>query len=487
MTQLRLGTTAGRATLAAAVIASGMAFLDTTIVNVALPAIGDELSAKLSGLQWTVTGYTLTLAAFVLLGGALGDRHGRRRIFLIGVGWFTLASIGCGFAPTIEVLILARLLQGVGAALLTPGSMAIIQSSFAPEHRSRAIGAWSGLSGVATAVGPFLGGWLIDVLNWRAVFFLNVPLAIAVFWLGRHTPESRNPLVRHTRFDVAGAVLGALGLAGLTYALIATPEVGFSSPQVWAGFAVGISCLISFVAVERRRSRPGVGISDREGRPRIVAMMPVGLFGSRTFSLLNAYTVVVYAAMGGLLFFLAIQLQTVAGYSALEAGLATLPMTLLLLVGSGRSAALAARIGPRLQLVLGGVFGAAGSLMLLAVDQETVYWRDVLPGAIVFGLGMVSHVAPLTASVLSAVDDAHAGVASGINNAAARAASLLAVAGLPMIVGLAGAAYANPEAFDSGYHQAVWWCAGAMAIGAVLAMFLRSPRLGRFRTRRAPA
>ncbi|NUO59313.1 MAG: MFS transporter [Hamadaea sp.] len=476
VTQLRLGTTAGRATLAAAVLASGMAFLDTTIVTVALPAIGEDLSAKLSGLQWTITGYTLTLAAFVLLGGALGDRHGRRRIFLVGVGWFTVASIACGFAPTIEILIASRILQGVGAALLTPGSLAILQSSFAPSDRARVIGAWSGLSGVATAVGPFVGGWLIDALNWRAVFFLNVPLAVAVFWLGRRMPESRNPVARHTRFDVAGTVLGALGLAGLTYAMIATPEEGFGSPAVWAGFAVGLFCLVTFVAVERRRSRPGVGISDREGRPRIVAMMPMSLFRSRTFSLLNAYTVVVYGAMGGLLFFLAIQLQTVAGYSALEAGIATLPMTLLLLVGSGRSAALAARIGPRPQLVIGPLLCVAGTLLLLAVDENTLYWRDVLPGAIVFGLGLTAQVAPLTASVLSAVDDTYAGIASGINNAAARAASLLAVAALPMIVGLAGAAYANPEAFNSGYHQALLWCAGGLAVGALLAAFLRPPR-----------
>ncbi|MFC4129473.1 MFS transporter [Hamadaea flava] len=476
VTELRLGTTAGRATLAAAVLASGMAFLDTTIVTVALPAIGEDLSAKLSGLQWTVTGYTLTLAAFVLLGGALGDRHGRRKIFLIGVGWFTLASIACGFAPTIEALIAARILQGVGAALLTPGSMAILQASFAPEDRSKAIGAWSGLSGVSTAIGPFIGGWLIDVLNWQAVFFLNVPLALAVCWLARRMPESRNLIARHTRFDVAGAVLGALGLAGFTYALIATPEEGFGSPEVWAGFAVGVFCLFTFIAVERRRSRPGVGISDHEGRPRIVAMMPTSLFGSRTFSLLNAYTVVVYGAMGGLLFFLAIQLQTVSGYSALEAGIATLPMTLLLLVGSGRSAALAARIGPRPQLVLGPILCAGGTLLLLAVDENTLYWRDVLPGAIVFGLGLTLQVAPLTASVLAAVDDAYAGIASGINNAAARAASLLAVAGLPMIVGLAGAAYANPEAFNSGYHEALWWCAGGLAAGAALAAFLRPRR-----------
>jgi EmrB/QacA subfamily drug resistance transporter len=469
VTVLRLETTAGRATLTAAVLASGMAFLDTTIVNVALPALGNELSAKLSGLQWTVIGYTLTLAAFVLLGGALGDRYGRRRIFLAGVTWFTIASIACGLAPTIELLVAGRIMQGAGAALLTPGSLAILQASFVQHQRARVIGAWSGLSGVSTAVGPFIGGWLIDALNWRAVFFLNVPLAAAVILLSvRHLPESSNPVARYTRFDIAGSVLGAVALAGLTYGLIAAPGEGLGSPAVWAAFTVGLTCLLLFVVVERRRGRPGVGISDPEGRPRIVAMLPPSLFASRAFTLLNIYTVAIYAAMGGLLFFLVIQLQTVSGYSALAAGIATLPMTLLLLVGSSRSGALATRIGPRLQLVAGPILCAAGTLLLLAVDSETVYWRDVLPGAILFGLGLTTFVAPLTASVLAAVDDTHAGVASGVNNAAARAASLLAVAALPLLVGLAGAAYANPAAFTTGYHEAILWCAGGLLAGAVI-------------------
>ncbi|NUT33393.1 MAG: MFS transporter [Hamadaea sp.] len=446
-----------------------MAFLDSTIVTVALPTLGADLSAELSGLQWTVNGYMLMLASFVLLGGALGDRFGRRRIFLIGVVWFTLASVLCGLAPTIELLVAARIVQGCGAALLTPGSLAILQASFAPGDRAKAIGAWSGLSGVSTAAGPFIGGWLIDAFGWPAVFFLNVPLAIAVLLLSfRHVPESANPIARHTRFDIAGTVLGALGLAGITYGLIAAPEEGFGSPAVWAGFTVGIACLVSFVVVERRRGRPGVGISDREGRPRIVAMLPPGLFASRAFTLLNLYTVVVYAAIAGLTFFLVIQLQTVAGYSALEAGAATVPATLLLLAGSARSGALAARIGPRPQLIAGPLVSALGALALVRVDAEAVYWRDVLPGVLLFGIGLTLHVAPLTAAVLAAVDDAHAGVASGVNNAAARAAQLLAVAALPLMVGLAGAAYANPDAFTRGYHEALLWCAGGFLAGSLL-------------------
>nr|WP_157545422.1 MFS transporter [Hamadaea tsunoensis] len=454
-----------------------MAFLDSTIVNVALPRLGEDLHAELSGLQWTVNAYTLVLAAFVLLGGAVGDKRGRRRTFLSGVAVFTVASICCALAPTIGLLIAARVAQGAGAALLLPGSLALLQVSFVPNERSRVIAIWSGLSGVATAAGPFLGGWLIDAWSWRAIFLLNVPLAAVVVLIGsRFLPESLNPEARHTRFDIAGAVLCAIGLGGLAYGLTAAPELGFASFAVWAGLVAGVVGLIAFVSVERRRGLPGVGIADREGRPRIVAMLPPVLFRDQTFALLTAYTIAVYAALGGLLFFVAIQLQTVAGFSALAAGVATLPMTLIMLVGSPRSAAMAARRGPRLQLVAGPVLCAAGTLALLAVGPETNYWLDVLPGAILFGLGMVAFVAPLTATVLAVVPDAYAGVASGTNNAAARAASLLAIAALPLLVGLAGAAYANPTAFNRGYHAALLWCAGALLAGAVIGAFVRPRR-----------
>ncbi|MBB5871196.1 EmrB/QacA subfamily drug resistance transporter [Allocatelliglobosispora scoriae] len=475
---LRLGTARGRGTLVAAVLASGMAFLDSTVVNVALPKLGEDLHAEMSGLQWVVNGYTLTLAAFVLLGGALGDRFGRRRVFLIGVVWFALASVACGFAPSIELLVFARIVQGVGAALLVPGSLAMIQASFDPAERGRAIGAWSGLSGVSTAVGPFIGGWLIDSLSWRWIFFINIPLAVGVVLCAHWIPESRSLAARNTRFDIAGSMLGALGLAGITYALIAAPEHGLGSFTVLLPFLVGIACLISFVQVEKRRGEPGVGHADRDGRPRRPAMLPPSLFTSRVFTLLNIYTLFVYGAFGGIFFFLVIQLQSVSGYSALEAGIATLPITLLLLIGSAQSGALATRIGPRPQLVLGPLLCAAGALLLHLVGPEADYITRVLPGVLLFGLGLMALVAPLTSAVLAAVEDEHAGVASGVNNTAARAASLLAVAALPLLVGLSGAAYANPVAFDHGFNQALWWCAGLLVVGGVLALLVRVPGAG---------
>lgn len=469
---LRMGSTRGRVTLAAAVLASGMAFLDFTVINVALPSLGEDLHAEMSGLQWVVNGYTLTLAAFALLGGALGDRFGRRKVFLIGVVWFALASVACGFAPSVELLVLARLVQGIGAALLVPGSLSMLQASFAPSDRGRAIGAWSGLSGVTTAIGPFVGGWLIDSLSWRWIFFINIPLAVGVLLCARLIPESRDPATRNTRFDIAGSMFGALGLAGLTYALIAAPKQGLDSFWVISSFVLSLVCFVTFVQVERRRGEAGVSLTDRDGRPRRPAMLPLPIFKSRAFSLLNIYTLVVYGSFGGLFFFLVIELQSVSGYSALEAGIGTLPITLLLLIGSAQSGALSTRIGPRPQLVLGSLLCAGGALLLLRVGPEADYIRQVLPGVLLFGIGLTTLVAPLTAAVLGAVADEHAGVASGVNNTAARAASLLAVAALPLLVGLSGAAYANPVAFDHGFTLAMWWCAGLLVSGALVAVLI---------------
>ncbi|MEV0396883.1 MFS transporter [Polymorphospora rubra] len=458
---LRLGTAAGRGTLLAAVLASGMAFLDSTIVTVALPKLGAELGATTAGLQWTVNGYMLTLAAFVLLGGALGDRFGRRRVFLVGVLWFAAASVLCGLALSIEWLIAARVLQGVGAALLTPASLALLQASFRPDHRGRAIGAWSGLSGVSTAIGPFVGGWLIDSVSWRWIFLINVPLAVAVVFAAlRWVPESR--ATSTGRFDIGGALLGALGLAGVTYALIEGPVHGVRSVAVWVAAAAGVGAATAFVLLERRRG-------DR-------AMLPPRLFSSRLFSVLNIYTVAVYAALTGQGFFFAVHLQNVAGYTALETGIATLPMTLLLLVGSARAGALATRIGPRLPLTVGPAVAAVGILLLRPIGPGADYWIHVLPGVLLFGAGLTLLVAPLTASVLGAVEDRYAGVASGVNNAAARAAGLLAVAALPLLVGLSGTAYEVPTELAAAYRSAMVWCAGLMLAGAVLAgIFVRRP------------
>ncbi|MGC3863396.1 MFS transporter [Micromonospora chersina] len=466
---LRIGSAAGRGTLLAAILASGMVFLDSTVVNVALPRLGAELGATVAGLQWTVNGYLLMLAAFVLLGGALGDRFGRRRVFLVGVVWFAVASVLCGLAQGTGWLIAARFLQGAGGALLTPGSLSVLQASFDPDDRARAIGTWSGLSGVSTALGPLLGGWLIDTLSWRWIFFVNLPLAVGVVLTAlRWVPESRDEAASRTgagrRFDVAGALLGALGLGGVTYALIDAPARGAGSPAVLVAAVLGVLGAVVFVLVERRRGD--------------AAMLPTGLFGSRLFSVLNVFTVVVYAALGGFTFFLAVYLQNVVGWSALLTGLATVPMTLLLLAGSARAGALAARIGPRLPLTVGPVVAAAGLLLLRRVGPGASYWTDVLPGVVLFGAGLTLVVAPLTASVLAAVADRFAGVASGFNNAASRAGGLLAVAALPLLVGLSGAGYEQKTALADAFRGAMLWCAGLLLAGAVLAGLLihRPPR-----------
>ncbi|WBB55498.1 MFS transporter [Verrucosispora sp. WMMD573] len=460
---LRLRSSAGRGTLAAAVLASGMVFLDSTVVNVALPHLGADLGASVAGLQWTVNGYLLTLAAFVLLGGALGDRFGRRRVFLLGVFWFTAASILCGLALRTDWLVAARFLQGAGGALLTPGSLALLQASFHPDDRAKTIGAWSGLSGVSTALGPFIGGWLIDALSWRWIFFLNVPLAaVVVLTTLRWVPESRDENASRKRgtrqFDVAGALLGALALAGVTYALVDAPDRGLDSPAVVVAALAGAVAAVAFVFLERRRGE--------------TAMLPTGLFGSRLFSVLNLFTVLVYAALGGFTFFIAVYLQNVVGWSALLTGLALLPMTVLLLVGSPVTGALSTRIGPRLPLTVGPLLAAVGLLMLRGIEPGASYWREVLPGVAIFGLGLTLVVAPLTASVLAAVADRFAGVASGFNNAASRVGGLLAVAALPLLVGLTGTGYEQSAELTSAYRGALLWCAGLLVAGALIAALL---------------
>jgi EmrB/QacA subfamily drug resistance transporter len=441
-------TPTGRAVIAAATLGSGMALLDGTVVNIALRRIGADLDADLADLQWISNGYLLSLAALILLGGALGDRYGRRRIFVLGTAWFALASLLCGLAPTPGVLIAARVLQGVGAALLTPGSLAIIQAVFAPEDRGRAIGAWSGLGSIAAAIGPFVGGVLVDHASWRWIFFLNLPLAAATIWIAQQAvPETRDPYAS-PRFDIAGAALASLALAGLTFALI---EWG-SALATLAGVA-GLAAAVAFVVVEGRSAHP---------------MLPLGLFSERIFSAANTMTLLVYAALGAVLFFLVLQLQTGSGYTALEAGIATLPITVCMFLLASKGGQLGTRIGPRVPMTVGPLIMAGGTLMLLAVGEGSSYWRDVLPGLTVFGVGLALMVAPLTATVLAAAPIRHAGVASGVNNAVARAGSLLAVAALPTVVGLSGGDYARPEAFDRGYEIAMALCAVLLVAGGVV-------------------
>ncbi|MFC4913982.1 MFS transporter [Actinomadura gamaensis] len=462
MADVRLSQGRGRWILLATVLGSGVASLDATVVNVALPKLAGDLSASMAGLQWTVNAYTLTLAGLILLGGSLGDRFGRRRVFVIGVVWFAVASVLCGAAPNVGTLIAARALQGVGGALLTPGSLAIIQASFDKDDRPRAVGAWSGLSGVAGAVGPFAGGWLVEVAGWRWVFLLNAPLAVIVVLVAlRHVPETHDPEATG-RFDVAGAVLAALTLAGTTYALTEAPGKGASGAVVVAG-VVGAGCAVGFVLVERWLGRGG----GRRPQP----MLPLTLFADREFSAVNAVTFVVYGGMGVMFFLFVLNLQVVSGFSPIAAGTALLPVTVLMLLLSSRAGALAQRIGPRVPMTVGLVLAAGGMALVSRVGAHASYVRDVLPGVVVFGLGLSAMVAPLTATVLASADVRHAGIASGVNNAVARAAGLLAVAAIPPLVGLTGDAYRDPGKFSHGFREAMLVCSGMLLAGAVLTLF----------------
>jgi EmrB/QacA subfamily drug resistance transporter len=448
---------AGRWVLLATVLGSSLAFIDATVVNIALPAISEDLGGSAADLQWTVNGYALSLASLVLLGGSLGDRFGRRRVFLIGVGWFALASLLCGLAQSMEMLIAARVLQGIGGALLTPGALAILEASFAREDRAKAIGAWSGLGGIGGALGPFLGGWLVEVGDWRLIFLINVPIAALVMLVtGRHVPESRNPAAPR-ELDVAGVLTGAAGLGGLTYGFTAWPANGAGSPQVLVALLIGVAGLAAFVVTQRRSRHP---------------MLPLGIFSARAFTGANLVTFLVYAANGGVFFLVVLNLQVVAGFSPLASGLALLPVTVLMLLLSARAGALGQRIGPRIPMTVGPLIAAAGLLWMSRIGPGASYGTDVLPPVIVFGLGLCLLVAPLTATALGALDDMYAGVASGVNNAVARAAGLLSVAVLPLAAGIGTGNLTDPADLHPTYRNALMICAALMLTGAALAATL---------------
>ncbi|MFN2582457.1 MAG: DHA2 family efflux MFS transporter permease subunit, partial [Candidatus Dormibacteria bacterium] len=380
---LVLRSARGRWVLTATVLGSSMAFIDGTVVGIAQPTIGREFHADVAGLQWVTIGYMLTLSGLLLLGGALGDRLGRRRLFMIGVVWFAAASLLCAIAPTIEVLIVARAVQGIGGALLTPGSLAILESSFVADDRAKSIGAWSGLGGIAGAAAPFIGGYLIAAASWRLIFLINVPVAAPVVFLAaRYIPETRDE-GQQGRLDVAGCTLIVLALIGVSYGLVEGPATGFASAPVLVSLVGGAAAFVAFIAVELHSRAP---------------VVPLALFGSRQFSTTNAVTLLIYAILGGLLFLLPIQLQTVSHYSPLLAGTGLLPVTAIMLALSARSGQIASRIGPRLQMSIGPIIVGLGVLLYVRIDSSGNYLTEVLPAVVVFGLGLATTVAPLTAT-----------------------------------------------------------------------------------------
>ena len=459
---LTLKSGRGRWVLAATVLGSGIASLDATIVGIALPSISRSFGGGLGTLQWVITGYSLTLAAFLLLGGSLGDRFGRRRIFSFGIAWFAVASVACGFAPNAGLLVGARVVQGVGGALLTPGSLAIIEASFREEDRSRAIGAWSGFTGVTSAAGPLVGGYLLAVASWRWVFFVNIPVAVAVLTLtARHVPETRDPTASH-HIDVPGAALAVVFLAGLTYAFIEGPSRGWDDPLVLAAFVVSAVGAVAFLLIEARSADP---------------MLPLILFRVRQFRGANAVTFVVYGALAGALFFLPVELQVVAHYSPLNSGLALLPVTLIMLTFSSRSGQLSARIGPRLQMSVGPVLIGAGLALLARATTPGSYWVQVFPAVLLFGAGLAVTVAPLTSTAMGAAPAEQAGVASAVNNTVARVAGLFAVALLPALAGLSGAAGLMPAELAQGFRTAVFIAGATSAAGGLVAVLtITNPR-----------
>jgi EmrB/QacA subfamily drug resistance transporter len=452
-----------RLTLVAAILGSGVATIDGSIINVALPSIERDLGGGLSAQQWISNGYLLTLGSLILIGGSLGDIYGERRVFSIGVTAFGLFSVACATAPTIGVLLAARALQGMAGALLTPSSLAVIVATFSDRQRSGAIGAWTAWGAIASIVGPLGGGLIIDNASWRWIFAINVPVvALTLALVFAAVPKSEGS--RHRHVDLPGAALAVLGLAGIVFALIEQPHYGWDSPAILVPLLGGAALFAGFLGYERRAQEP---------------MVELALFARRNFSFGNAQTFTMYAGLAILFFFLVIFLQEVAGYSAIESGVATLPVTLVMFTLSRRFGALADRYGPRAFMACGPLLAAGGVLLLLRAGIHTSYVRDLLPGLVLFALGLSMTVAPLTATVLAGAEASDAGIASAINNAIARIAGLVGIAVIGVVVAgtLAGDSFGRNAGSVHAFHQALVICAALIATGGVTAAVgIENPR-----------
>ena len=453
-----LQSATGRWIVAAAVLGSGAAFLEMTVVNVALPALARDLGLGMDGVQWVVNGYLLTLSALMLLGGALGDVYPRARVFAMGALGFGVASLVAALMPTLPLLVAARVLQGTAGALLVPNSLALLEESFAGSERGAAIGRWAAWSAVSTAAGPFAGGWLVDALSWRWVFAAVAPFAAGAAWLAlRHVPAPRRGESRPV--DYLGAALVTVALAALVGTLVAAPRLGLGDARILGGLAVGVAALAGFVAHEARSAHP---------------LLPLRLFRSRQFSAVNVATLLVYAALGAVFLLLVLVMQNALGYTALNSGLALLPLNAVMLLVSPRAGRLAGKIGPRVPMTAGATVAAGGLLLLSTLSRDSSYVRGVLPGLLVFALGLSTLVAPLTAAVLGAVPDEFGGVASAVNNSVARVAGLLATASLPALLGAAASESLAGAPLLAGFHTAMLASAGLCLAGAAVTfLFVR--------------